>query len=322
MALIKGWNEFVEEIIAYNKTFSIYGFGMVAQKLLSVLNEKIVTIYDRNYDKFQANRYYEKIQPNKIENITTSKAILICIDPFRNYKKRAKEIVYSYSELDDSFTFYLLDDLFIKEKGYIDLNDEVLLVDNLLFIVNSSYQYDYMKKAYGMVPKFSKEYLQKLYDEPVEYEYKKGKIGLPDFNNGLIIHENGKKICEQFGQTNPRHNIWLFGDSRVSGMLIPNEYTIASLLGRKMKDSDYGIVNCGIPGREIERMMYQIKTEEIQTDDIVILATGFYEYGESYLRNLGCWVETIKACQEICREKQAEFIYVSMPTDFRSLSVE
>lgn len=69
MALTKGWNEFVEEIIAYNKTFSIYGFGMVAQKLLPVLNEKIVTIYDRNYDKFQANRYYEKIQPNRIENI-------------------------------------------------------------------------------------------------------------------------------------------------------------------------------------------------------------------------------------------------------------
>ena len=109
---------------------------MVAQKLLPVLNEKIVTIYDRNYDKFQANRYYEKIQPNRIENIKKSKAILICIDPFRNYKKRAKEIIDSYSELDDSFIFYLLDYLFIKEKGYIDLNDEVLLVDNLLFIVN------------------------------------------------------------------------------------------------------------------------------------------------------------------------------------------
>ena len=314
MALLKTWNKFKNEVILSNKSFSIYGFGLVTKKIVPVLGDNIVNIFDRNPYNLKLEICYNKVLSNDTENIKKSNAILICINPFSQYKKRAQEIFDSYRELDDSITFYLLDDSFIKEYGYICLNDEILIIDNLLFIINSSYKFDYMKLAYSMIPNLTQEYLWKLYDEPIEYYYRDGKIGLPDFNNGLIIHEEGKKTSVEKEKIVTKNRVWMFGDSRVSGMLIPNEYTISNLLNKKIKDLGYRVINCGIPGREIERMQFQIETEDIEAGDIVILATGFYEYGDDYLQKLGCWVENIKRCNEICIQKKAEFLYVNLPT--------
>lgn len=168
-----------------------------------------------------------------------------------------------------------------------------------------------MKQAYSMIDDFSHDYLKRLYEEPIEIEYRNGKIGMSDFNNGLITHENGKKICIATSGMNKK-KVWLFGDSRVSGMLIPNEYTIANLLQKKT--DEFEVVNCGIPGRDIERMVYQIEKEDIKSGDLVILATGFYEFAGSYLDNIARWVSAIADAERRSRDKGAVLIYVNLPT--------
>lgn len=119
-----------------------------------------------------------------------------------------------------------------------------------------------MRLAYCDISNYCHDYIRKLYEEPADYISNNDQMGLRDYNNGLIIHKSGKKVTYRaYEDSYYKHIIWIFGDSRVSGMLIENGCTFASYF-QKLIDGNqhkYKVINCGIPGRDIERMVRQIK---------------------------------------------------------------
>lgn len=212
----------------------------------------------------------------------------------------------------------MLDYMDVAQTGLIHWNKKKLLIDNLTYLVNAADEPGgYLRAAYSCIDEFSSAYLKKLYEEPTHYIIKQGKIYYPDFNNGLIIHENGRKKTFRKDSTDKYvKTVWIFGDSRVSGMLIENRYTISGILQEKIYEKDllYRVENCGIPGRDIERMVEQIKETEVCEGDIVILGTGFYEYHGDPVFNAFVWSTFIKDAYSFCNKKNVEFLYVNLPT--------
>lgn len=98
-------------------------------------------------------------------------------------------------------------------------------------------------------------------------------------------------------------------------MLNENKTTIASYLQKNFIDSSSNleVVNCGIPGRDIERMNYQIRHEKISTNDFVFLLTGFYEF-DDLDNNIKIWCEYIKRAYKYVNKVGGKFIYVNLPT--------
>lgn len=321
MVVYKGWGEFEKEIISNNRRFYIYGAGMVYKKIIHAVSDLVLGVLDINAESVKSeNISVPIIRPEKVlEHGSENICVLSCLNPFRNYVKRTGEICTFWMDCAQNVIVYYLDYQMIQEKGIIKWGGRQLLIDNLLYLVNEGWQREHMKLAYSEIADYNHEYIQKLYDEPAGYVLYGTGIGLRDYNNGLIIHKNGKKETIGKGESSSySRTVWIFGDSRVSGMLNASDCTFASYLQKKCEMSNgylnYRIMNCGMPGRDIERMVYQIQKEDIRQEDIVILATGFYEYEGDVLRNVLVWCRYIKAAFEICKDKKAEFIYINFPT--------
>lgn len=139
MIIVKEWSDFINDIIDKNETFSIYGMGIVAKKLVSAFEEKIAFVFDQNYETIELKSKIICLMDNTEISIAKGTKILICLDPFRNYRKRAISVVEKYASMDADITFYLLDDLFIKKTGFLYWKNEIVLIDNLKFLVDFSF---------------------------------------------------------------------------------------------------------------------------------------------------------------------------------------
>lgn len=314
METLRDWCCFCEDVINKNKTFYIYGAGLIYEKIIRCLNHYVDAVLDRRYKFVSPLTDTVIISPNELKNKNCSDMyVLICLNPYKEtYSKSAEEIYNSLVEKNIRVKAYTLPFKEIKETGILKWGGKELLIDNLTGII-SKYDSKFIRMAYSDIEYYSKEYLRKLYEEPATFCYCGGKIGLENFNNGLIIHENGRKNAVGM-QRKVEKRIWLFGDSRVSGMLNENATTIASYLQGIINDRGYNInvINCGIPGRDIERMVYQIENEDILEGDSIFLITGFHEYDDCE-DNLNVWCEYLQRAKDAVGNKDCGFFYINLP---------
>lgn len=318
MVYYREWQEFEKNIIETQRSFYIYGAGIIYKKIIYAINEYVIGVLDINAETITPLTDAKIYKTNMIEDDNSNVInILCCRNPFEDYEKKLKEVGEQYKNIKKKIHLYKLPIDQITGKGIIRWNNQELLIDNLTFLVNEGWKRDFMRLAYDEVEKYGQEYFRKLYEEPYSYKIIQNKIKLDDFDNGLITHFDGKKKTNKIKKIYQR-KIWLFGDSRVSGMLLENELTIASVLQKHLNEdlewNDTEVMNCGIPGRDIERMVYQIKTENISEKDIVFLITGFYEYEGDYITNCAVWAEYIKEASNYCKEKNIRFNYLNLPT--------
>lgn len=320
MVICKEWNEFETEIITQNRKFFIYGAGIVYKKIIHAVDSQVIAILDINAENIKnENPNIPIIRPEKILDYDVDNVFLLCcLNPFRDYIQRTEQVKKFFEHFEKNVIIYYLDNQKINEKGLIIWGKKELLIDNLLYLVNEGWKRKHMRLAYADIVDYDHDYIKKLYDEPVDFNIYGKRIGLKNYNNGLIVHKNGKKEttpCRDFGEE--KSCIWIFGDSRVSGMLNSNDCTFPSFLQMKIDNCaelKSRVINCGIPGRDIERMVYQIKTEDIHEGDIVILGTGFYEYEGDVLKNVLLWCRYIKEAFDECKRKNADFMYINFPT--------
>lgn len=308
----KEWSSFEKDIIEKGKKFYIYGAGFLYKKIIFFVKKSVVSIIDKNAENIEAITNNPIILPKELAKKKID--ILSCLNPFDNkYKNKTDEIKYYLEGIEGDFTLYYLPDEYIRNTGIIRWNDTELLLDNLTVLVNG-YDRKFIKKAYDGIEEFGAGYLSKLYEEPSSYEYYLDidNIGLENFDNGLIVHEKGKKSISNYNLS-AKNRIWLFGDSRVSGMLNANSTTIAYYLQNLVRKKGFSVINAGIPGRDIERMIYQIDNEKIKEKDYVFLMTGFYEF-DDIDNNAIVWAKFIEKAKKIVDSKCALFAYINLPT--------
>lgn len=308
----KEWGSFEKDIIEEGKKFYIYGAGVVYEKIIFFCRKDVVSVIDKKAENIRKLTNNPIILPKEIDKKKIS--ILSCLNPFDdNYKNKTDEVKRYLESIKGDFTLYYLPDESIRNTGVLKWKETELLIDNLVVLVKG-YDRSFIKKAYDGIEGFGAEYLSRLYEEPSSYEYHLDidNIGMENFNNGLIVHNNGKKSIPNYN-VNAKNKIWLFGDSRVSGMLNANDTTIAYYLQDRVREDGFSVINAGIPGREIERMIFQIDNEEIKEGDYVFLLTGFYEF-DDIENNTIVWTKFIEKAKLIVDSKNATFVYINLPT--------
>lgn len=317
MVIKKSWEDFEREIIQTNRKFFIYGAGLIYEKIFPIVGNRVYGVFDRNAEVLKDKTILIKNPNELLKDKKNNVDILSCLNPFKDYQKRTDEIAFSLEIYDKEINLFYLDDKEIEETGVINWNGNELLINNLLFLVHEGWKRNFIREAYTDIQEFGFEYMKKLYDEPIDIVLYGNRIGLKNYDNGLIIHKNGRKETFYGKKIQDSKRIWLFGDSRVSGMLNSSANTFASFLQMRLSDSDeiyYEVLNCGIPGRDIERMFYQIQTEKIAVEDIVIVGTGFYEFEGNLMENILLWCKYIKMMADECSNKKAQFLYINLPT--------
>lgn len=319
MVHLKFWVDFEQEVLKTNQKFYLYGVGPVCKKILPVIENSVLAIIDRNADKIKPiNSTVPVCLPNHIfKNNETEYAVLCTINTSCNYLERTEEIQKSLSKYSKKITIYCLDYETISTYGYLTWNKKTLLIDNLCYLVNAGSVLPHMVEAYSGIEQFGTTYLKALYEEPIAFVQCEDRMGMKDFDNGFIVHKKGlKETVKQQEENFYKQKIWIFGDSRVSGMLLECRHTIASMLQKKVDENNmsYEVINCGVPGRDITRMVYQIGQESLATGDYVFLATGFYEYDGDISTNALAWCENIREAKQLCDKAGARFAYCNLPT--------
>lgn len=320
MVEVRNWECFEREVIERQSKFYIYGAGMVCKKILPIVHDNVIGVLDVNADgvKGEITELVSVIHPLELNDITEDEVrVLLLLSPFHKYQERTTEVKIFLEQLEKKIVLYQLNSEQICETGIIDWGSQKLLIDNLISLTAKK-PLNHLVFAYPKIEKSCLgDYLKKLYEEPAEFVLNNGHVGLKEFDNGLITHKNGKKeTIGKYADKQYSKHIWIFGDSRVSGMLLENKDTIASCLQKIIDDdnAEYEVVNCGIPGRDIERMVYQISNENLQESDYAILATGFYEYGKEEITNAFVWAEYIMNAANECKRRGVNFIYCNLPT--------
>lgn len=321
MIFLYPWEDFEKDIICKNESFYIYGAGKIYEKIIHAVNKNVIAAIDEKCNEKETYYNIPVIAPKNIKKFSDKEKIIIlcCLYPDEYYYQRTVDIknYLNCLNISENIYFYTLDYENIIKTGVIKWKNRKLLIDNLQYLINDVEISKHLENAYNCIDNFSAAYLKKLYEEPAYYMIQDNHIYFPDFNNGLIIHENGrKKTLRTKNDSEYSNTIWIFGDSRVSGMLIENCYTISSILQMKIDKGDlqYRVENCGIPGREIERMVLQIKETPVGKGDMVILATGFYEYDGDILKNVAAWNIFINEAYDFCKGIESSFLYVNLPT--------
>ncbi len=320
MVILKEWEVFERDVISKRKKFYLYGVGRIYKKIINIVKEDVIAVIDKRAEEIKNNEMVI-IKPEMLVSVSSKEILVLCLlNPFEKYLERTNEVrVYLEKCIPDEIkiTIYCLNYKKIKETGLINWGGQRLLIDNMLCLTNSGIELPHMKAAYNDKKQYDSVYMKKLYEEPFEFVLYEKSVGLRDYDNGVITHKDGKKkTVRRYPYSDYEHTVWMFGDSRVSGMLIENSDTCASYLQKKMDENSirYRVVNCGIPGRDIERMVYQICNQDIKKGDYVILGTGFYEYEGDAIKNAIIWSEYIKDAASRCNKMEANFMYINFPT--------
>ena len=259
-------SEIENNIFKYKKCI-VLGEKFYIQLFLNfnILNLKKCSIYNIGYN---INDFWsDKILISFTESILEDKetCVIYCgID--EKYKKE-------YEEKCDYDFFYIQT---IKQNGCFYFKNNTYIVDDVKYVASAP---EYLKRAYNSIPEDQLfDYLQELVKEPASRCYNK-KICLHDYNGKYIHHVNGFRknifLSETYEKT-----IHVFGDSRVSGYMLEDKDLFTNMLQYKLNSTEkkYRVLNYGIPGREIDRIEYQIKESSIKKNDIVFILTGCYEY--------------------------------------------
>lgn len=290
----------------------LYGAGKVYRKIIAAINEDIIAVIDKNHLNIKPLTKVEIVPPDSVFSRDGVYDVVCALDPEFDYLNRALRLSKELEKYDAHINMFLIDLQKLEEDGIIVWGERNLLYDNRKYLISG--KSDFVCNAYLPEVVADADYLTKLNEEPYAFVIRDTGIGFEDFDNGLIVHANGRK---DWGDRNKKYDnrILLFGDSRVSGMLLENKHTIAAELQKRIDENCYlyRVNNYAIPGRDIERMVWQIKNTELEHGDVVVLASGFYEF-ENPDTDVLVWTDYIEEACEYTRVNGAYFFYINLPT--------
>ena len=245
--------------------------------------------------------HLEYIQADDIQKVQGT--VLYC-GLSEDYKNKVRDII--------DFDVFNADT--VSEDGTWEFDGEKYLIDDVKYVSSNP---EYMKRAYpNKKDNDLHSYLKELSLAPAGRRVDvAGQICLWDYYGEYIHQKDGRRVTTHF-QSNVDRTVHIFGDSRVSGFMLEDKDLFTNILQEKFisENISLNVVNYGIPGREIDRMEYQIKKAPIKKDDFVFVCTGCYEYRESALEHQRQFIEHVKCAKEYCDKVGAHFIYVNMPT--------
>lgn len=209
----------------------------------------------------------------------------------------------------------------INNNGTYTFDNKTFVIDDVKFVSSNP---EYMKYAYPQIKSEDlKAYLEELSLAPASRRVdEKGQICLWDYSGKYINQKNGRRITKNM-YDNVERIIHVFGDSRVSGFMLEDDDLFTNILQDTLKRRQiaYNVINYGIPGREIDRMEYQIKNAEIKAGDIVFICTGCYEYREQALDRQRQYIMHIKSTKDYCDSIGAFLVYINLPTTVEILNM-
>lgn len=200
----------------------------------------------------------------------------------------------------------------VRYNGTFEYNGKKYIVDDVKYVASDA---EYMKRAYPKISKDRFRYLQELSRAPAGRRVEKnGQICLFDYQSEFINQIDGRRVTLNAPRA-PEKRVHIFGDSRVSGYMIEDQDLFSNILQDLFNDNNqnYEVINYGIPGREIDRIQYQVEHALIDNDDIVFVMTGCYEYrAEAHERQLQ-FARHMKNINEKCLSVGAKLIYINLP---------
>lgn len=310
------WDCFVCDILDKNLEFYLFGAGMLYKKIIPNIEKEVICVLDNKADTIIP---VGKVRIEKPEIILDSESDVINIlnftNPYKRYQDTICELNKQFAEYPKCINLYSLPINEIRKTATLIWRDSELLIDNL-DCIKKSYNRPCISEAYRGIAEFGEDYLKQLYEMPAGYVWDGIRIGLEDFSNDYIECKEGRK-CTLGVYEHRENNIWLFGDSRVSGLFNSNKTTISTFLqyNLNLEEGKFNVINAGIPGREIERMLYQIDNEPIRKGDIVVLLSGFHEYENAEI-NIGVWCAILEMAANSVEQRGARFMYINLPTLF------
>ncbi len=312
MVLLKSKEE-LKKSLEDGKKFYLYGAGKVYRKIIVAVCDDIIAVIDKNYSQIISINSIEIVSPELVFTKEATYDVICALDPTFDYMNRTLQLCEELSKFNTNINVYLLDYQRIEDDGIIVWGDKNLLYDNRKFLISG--KSDFVRSAYSPEIVADAEYLRKLNEEPYAFVLYENGIGFEAFNNGMIVHSNGRKDWVEGKPKEYSNRILLFGDSRVSGMLLENRHTIAAELQKNLNEMNisYAVENYAIPGRDIERMVWQIKNTNIIQGDIVILGSGFYEFDNADINAL-VWAYYIEEASLYVKNRGAVFFYMNLPT--------
>lgn len=202
----------------------------------------------------------------------------------------------------------------VKDNGTFTYKREQYIVDDVKYVASNP---QYMKRAYPLIKENElEEYLLELSRTPAErrIDYN-GQICLYDFNGEYIHQHRGRRITTHIPELVDKR-LHIFGDSRVSGYMIEDKDLFSNILQEKLNNDNKAIevINYGIPGRDVERMFYQVEKANIKSGDIVFVLTACHEYREFAIEKQKVFAMYLKKIKEICKSKGAFFCFFNLPT--------
>lgn len=304
MITVKLWENFLEEVEQKSKHFVVWGD--------TTLGKRIFELKLFGYSDFFIEYVPEKIDEivsilkNKLKNVN----ILLCLPLDTDFN----EIInYVCNNLKLDANLYIFNNIDLKKWGGILYNDKKYIFDLDKYMYSDPL---FMREAFSMVSYYSPEYLKELSNEPGYIVVKnKSNIGLEDYKSTYINHIDGKKMTI-YRKNHYNHKIHVFGDSRAYAILTEDKYTFCSLLQNKLdkENLSYQVINYGIPGKDIERMTFQIKHGDIKKGDIVFLTTGSPDFEGNIQLNIEVRMQYLTEIQNYCSDLNVKFVYINMPT--------
>ncbi|MGC4022182.1 MAG: hypothetical protein QM734_09680 [Cyclobacteriaceae bacterium] len=133
-------------------------------------------------------------------------------------------------------------------------------------------------KPYAESEYFSEKFVDEAYLEPGKWINPKGtRIILPDNFAGEYFNvENNLRRTTDVPQKFSRH-IYLFGGSTIYCAEVPDKYTVASYLQRKLNTifpDEFRVVNCGVTSINTGQQLDKLKDITLNENDIVCFYGG------------------------------------------------
>lgn len=162
---------------------------------------------------------------------------------------------------------------------------------------------------------------QKVYSDLEPY-YENGVVKIMDFESDSFNIKDGKRITinNEYKKYNSINKIKIFGDSRFFSIESIDEYTIQSILQKKI-GKKYTVQNCALQYLKLYTMYEQIKAEKLNCGDIVVLNNvllvkpNSVEYKKfTSKQSLYIYMNEVLRIKKYLDELSVHFIFVWLPS--------
>jgi cytidyltransferase-like protein len=314
---IKSREDFGIDIVKSDRVFVVYGANNYGQRFLNLnIPYKIDFFCDPDAENTAFMESAEgKIKVLSIDDLKTIKDaldVLICIPPAKEYEYTYEQLKPIYGLLDSLEVDVRVYTIFDNKSCITKIGDKIYLLDKDMFLAHNPEHFRYI---YNDINYYSDEYIKELSRQPasmcvIDHE----KVELSEYRSKYVNHFWGKRKTF-YKNTEYQNKIYVLGDSRTSGFMLEDKFTYCSLLQNILDENNlsYCIDNLGIPGREIERMVFQITNLNLKKGDIVFLIAGCYEYTDNIVLNQEVYLRFLIEAKQHCDKNDCEFVYINLP---------